>query len=110
MIIIGFYTLDGKEPVFLGNDSAAFIEMARWRDECWEQCQLAHDEIGNASVSTVFLCWNHGVHRDTAPPLLFETMVFGGVYNHAQQRYATFDEAMAGHAVFVDQIRQQQSG
>jgi hypothetical protein len=110
MMGIGFYTLNGKEPVYLGNDAAAFVEMSRWRDESWDRCQLAHDEIGKAAISTVFLCWNHSLHRDTLPPLLFETMVFGGAYNHAQQRYATFDEAMAGHAVFVAQIRQQTNG
>lgn len=44
-------------------------------------------------VSTVFLVFNHG----GGYPLWFETMVFGGKYNHWQRRCATWEEALTQH-------------
>jgi len=51
-------------------------------------------------VSTVFL----GVdHADTpeGPPVLFETMVFGGPNDQETQRYCTVKQARDGHAEMV---------
>ncbi len=31
------------------------------------------------------------------PPLLFETMIFGGEHDQEQWRYSTWEEAEAGH-------------
>lgn len=47
-------------------------------------------------VSTVFLVLNHQMHP-TGPPILFETMVFGGDFDGAQERYSTWAEAEDGH-------------
>lgn len=67
----------------------------------WGRCldgphqQVAEDIVGEARVSTVFL----GVETSgMTPPLLFETMVFGGALGGEQSRYATYEEAVAGHA------------
>ena len=46
-------------------------------------------------VSTVFLVLNHA--HDDGPPVLFETMMFGGSLDEEQIRYRTWDEAVAGH-------------
>lgn len=51
--------------------------------------------IGEVSISTVFLVINHNF--GDGPPLLFETMIFGGPEDEFQQRYFTWDEAAAGH-------------
>ncbi len=51
-----------------------------------------YDEV---SVSTVFLGYDHSF--DNSKPILFETMVFGGVYNEYQIRYHTYDDAKLGH-------------
>ena len=48
-------------------------------------------------VSTVFLGLDHAF--DGGTPLLFETMIFGGEHDEYQERYATWDEAEAGHLV-----------
>lgn len=52
------------------------------------------------NVSTVFLGLDHG-YRPGDPPIVFETMVFGGPFDQDQERYATWDEAVAGHARWV---------
>ena len=54
-------------------------------------------------ISTVFLGLNHNFLNE-GPPLLFETMVFGGVADEEMQRYETWDEAVAGHAEMIDDV------
>ena len=51
--------------------------------------------IGDVRVSTVFLGINHNFGR--GPPLLFETMIFGGVHDGWQERCSTWVEAEAQH-------------
>ena len=46
-------------------------------------------------VSTVFLGLDH--QWGDGPPLIFETMIFGGPKNQYQDRYSTYEEALAGH-------------
>ncbi len=48
-------------------------------------------------VSTVFLALDHQ-HTPGGPPLLFETMIFGGEHDMWQDRYSTWVEAQEGHA------------
>ena len=38
------------------------------------------------------------------PPLLFETMIFGGEHDQFQERYSTWEEAMAGHKKAVELV------
>jgi hypothetical protein len=57
---------------------------------------VQQDKIGNVKVSTVFLGLDHNYSLD-GPPLLYETMIFGGEHDQYQERYATRDEALAGH-------------
>ena len=57
--------------------------------------RVGYVEEGDISVSTVFLGMNH--NWGDGPPLLFETMIFGGEHDQDQWRHATWDEAVAGH-------------
>lgn len=60
--------------------------------------QIANDQLPeNVRVSTIFLGIDHNFALD-GPPLLFETMIFGGPHDQYQDRYATKEEAIAGHA------------
>ncbi len=55
-----------------------------------------------ARVSTVFLGLDHGYNSDV--PILFETRVqstYDCPYNEEMERYATYDEARAGHEKWV---------
>jgi len=57
-------------------------------------------------VSTVFLGINHNFSFDEDnPPVLFETMVFGGEYSDRGWRYTSYGQAKRGHWEIVDCIK-----
>lgn len=58
--------------------------------------RVANTEFPGGLVSTVFLWIDHG--HGVGPPVLFETMIFGGArFDEYQERYCTVEEARAGH-------------
>ena len=71
------------------------IKWAQWFETA--QRVVARDEVGDVLVSTVFLGIDHGFTRQ-GPPILWETMIFGGPHDQYQDRYCTQEEALAGHA------------
>ena len=60
---------------------------------------VAQQEIGNVRVSTIFLGLDHGFGE--GPPLLWETMIFGGTHDKDQWRYSSRADAVAGHEAAV---------
>ncbi len=54
-------------------------------------------------ISTVFLGLDHSFGE--GPPLLFETLVFGGKHDQEMNRYSTKKEAMKGHEEIVKMCR-----
>jgi hypothetical protein len=65
-------------------------------------------DVGRVRVSTVFLGIDHGrgwMIGEEGPPVLFETMIFGGKHDQYQDRYCTWAEAEAGHARAVKLVR-----
>lgn len=73
---------------------ADLYEWARWM-ELPESRRVALTELANGRrVSTVFLGLDHGFD---GAPLWFETMIFPSDNDEYQVRYATWDEAKAGH-------------
>lgn len=54
-------------------------------------------------VSTVFLGLDHN-WTNQGPPLLFETMIFGGKYDQYQIRYSTWEQAETGHNRIVESL------
>lgn len=91
-----WYRLDGHTPVpCTGPEWAMFME------ETWEgngrvvgqDHYLQHDGQ-RVLVSTVFLGVDTALYDD-AP--LFETMVLGGLYDHHQEKSATWEEAEETH-------------
>jgi len=93
-----FWYLVGHTPV--GTD-----DVAVWSDnlEPIEARRVGNTQIGVVSVSTVFLGVDHQFWG--GPPLLFETMIFGGPQDEFCERYSTWDEAEAGHARIVAALR-----
>jgi len=89
-----YYKLEGKVPMPSNDFSGAF----------GADRKVANDEIGDAQVSTIFLVIDHNF-GDDGPPLLFETMVFGGPLDESQERYSTWAEAVAGHARWVEKVK-----
>ena len=60
-------------------------------------------DIGDARISTVFLGIDHS--HGHGPPLLFETMIFGGVHDQYQVRCSTWEQAEAQHATACAMVR-----
>ena len=50
----------------------------------------------DVEVSTVWLGLDHNF-GPTGPPLIYETMIFGGPHDETTYRYATREAALAGH-------------
>lgn len=69
------------------------MEWAKWFEK--GNRRVAEDVRGDIRVSTIFLGMNH--NWGDGPPLLFETMIFGGEHDLYQDRYATWNEAVDGH-------------
>lgn len=67
--------------------------------------RVARDEIGFQEIITSFLGIDYQFGQ--GPPLLFETMVFPDC--EICVRYATWDEAVAGHKRVVDDVRSEVS-
>lgn len=52
-------------------------------------------------VSTVFLCHDHDF-SGLGPPVLWETMIFGGPLDQDTRRYTSRADAVQGHAEMVE--------
>ncbi len=63
---------------------------------------VAKTKKNNVGVSTVFLAFTNSLNESHL--LFFETMVFGGEHDGEQWRYATWEEAEAGHAKVCKEI------
>jgi hypothetical protein len=83
------YKLAGHEPV-----PCTLMEWAEWFEggnRIVEQTDVNPD----VRVSTVFFGLDH--QFGDGPPLLFETMIFGGPHDQYQERFSTWDQAESGH-------------
>lgn len=65
-----------------------------------EERRVARTEQDEVEVSTVFLGLDHSFGG--GPPLLFETMVFGGGRDQEMRRYSTWDQAEEGDKAMCD--------
>ncbi len=63
---------------------------------------VGHDVVGDVRVSTVFLGLDHS--WGDGPPLLFETMVFGGEFDGEMERCSTWEEAEVQHAAMLRKV------
>ena len=65
--------------------------------------QIGDTDVGGVRISTVFLGVDHQ-HFD-GPPLLFETMIFGGEHDQYQERCSTWAQAEAQHEAACALVR-----
>lgn len=72
------------------------MEWARWYETADAERIVAQTGNEALMISTVFLGLDHNFYG-RGPPLLFETMVFGGEHDGDQWRCATWTEAEADH-------------
>jgi len=86
-----YYLLNGKEPVEC-DDILEWVKLFK-KDV---SRRVARTNKPGVYISTVFLGLDHS--WGDGPPLLFETMVFGGELDDLQWRYSTWDQAVVGHS------------
>jgi len=94
-----FYILKGRMPVAVDDPAACeeFFKNVLNR-------RVAFTKVSPKShVSTVFLCLDHSFDVE-GPPILFETLVFGGELADDMARYSTWDDAVAGHEKMVKRV------
>jgi hypothetical protein len=70
------------------------MEWGRFYEEVSNR-RVAETKRGDVRVSTVFLGLDHSF--GDGPPLIFETMIFGGEHDEWIDRCSTYDEAEAMH-------------
>lgn len=63
----------------------------------FEDAETRKVALSEVSVSTVFMGMDHRFGGD-GPPILWETMIFGGPHDGYQQRYSSVTAAIEGHA------------
>jgi hypothetical protein len=91
--MLGKYILDANGNPVVCND---LIEWATWYESARDR-RVAFDQVGEVKISTVFLGLDHNFAM-TGPPILWETMIFGGPFDREMYRYTTRDLALIGHA------------
>lgn len=84
------YILVGMTPV-----KCDLLTWAAWFENS-EHRRVAHEERNGVRVSTMFLGIDH--QWGEGPPLLYETMIFGGAHDQYQERCSTWEQAEAMHA------------
>jgi hypothetical protein len=73
--------------------------------EKMENRLVAYTEItSEINVSTIFIGIDHRM-CGKGPPVLFETMVFGGEFDGYDYRYTSWDDAETGHKMMVARAR-----
>jgi len=103
------YRLEGREPVPVDD----LMEWARWFEAADRRVDRT-EIVPGIYVSTIFLGTDHN-WSDVGPPLLFETMCFNdydevAIGRDTFGRYATWEEAKAGHASAVAELKELLSG
>jgi len=87
--MIKHYILDGHNPV-----SVDLMRWATWFERADRHVAQSGVKDG-VQVSTVFLGLDHSWGE--GPPMLFETMIFGGEHDQYQERCSTWGQAEEMH-------------
>lgn len=100
-----YYILDADgEPVPCDN----LEKFGRWFETAERRVCRDYDEGDEERkilVSTVFLGIDHNF-TESGPPVLWETMVFGGPLDQEQDRYTSRDAAILGHQRMCERVMQ----
>lgn len=91
--------------ILKGHTSVVEPDILKWAAEFETSNRIVNqtqvsEEI---QVSTVFLGIDHSFGMGDSP-ILFETMIFGGTRDQEIHRYATWDQAAAGHRFIVGSL------
>ncbi len=95
----GLYVLDKQgDPV----REPDVLKWGKWFESANEKRIVSQVKLENGvRVSTVFLGIDHNFCMD-GPPLLWETMIFGGPHDQWEERYSSLEDALLGHLQAVE--------
>jgi hypothetical protein len=98
VIMAGYILSSEGKPIFEPDP----IKFAIWYDDKNNR-RVAKTIVSNGvEVSTVFLAIDHS--WNTGPPVLWETLVFGGQFDGHMDRYTSHEEALEGHEKIVKMV------
>ncbi len=85
------YVLDDDNNLVPADD---IVHWAKWMsvESHTGRLQIGDDTIGGVRISTVF----------TGEERPFETMIWGGLMDKQKWFYASYDDALAGHAEIIE--------
>ena len=105
------WIIENDIPVPMDNDHDV-IRWAEWMRDHREEHRIGNEVLmgahGEIVISTVFLGVDHGfLHYGDHPPVLWESMIFGGPEELAgrMERYTTAEDAAEGHKRMVETVR-----
>ena len=102
-----FDSCDPDDPVRYYDRDGHQISLRQWGEMKYmdgsDYYRIGDTRVGRVQVSTVWLGLDHRFGE--GPPIIFETMVFGGVDDGEMERYCTEAEARAGHDWWVAKER-----
>lgn len=103
----GFFILEDRSPVYVGNDLGAQSFVRAWMEANPELVQLACEGIGPVQVRTRFLGWDETPRsrRMDPEPLLFESRLDGVPEMSTRRLHRDLQEALASHAELVEIAR-----
>jgi len=81
------------------------VEWGLWYENA--DRHIAQNNFDGVEISTVFLALDHGWN---GPPILYETMIFGGKHDQYQERYETVEQALRGHMVCCKMLEKEIRG
>lgn len=84
------------------SDKEAAEQWGRWAKDFSSKI-VAKTELDDCQISTVFLGIDHSF--GDGPPILFETMIFGGEHDQWCERYETWDQAAEHHRRIVEALK-----
>ena len=97
-VMKGLYILDEE------NKPVEIDDIEKWGEFYGSgRRRVGEDFVRNSRISTVFLGLDHSFSEE-GPPILYETMIFGGKFDCEQWRYETREEAIAGHRAAVRKV------
>lgn len=87
---------ENKEVVEVGS----VTDWAEWFEK--HDRTVAKTDFDGFVLSTVFLGVDHSFGE--GPPVLFESLFFGGKYDGLMWRYETYEQAVKGHNILVEKV------
>jgi hypothetical protein len=97
IMLCRYYKLEGHTPVV----AESFIDWCLWMVSA--DTRVMVNEIREVMVSTRFI----GINLDpqqSGEPMIFETLVMGGVLNGKRNHWSTWDMAVQGHLKICAQV------